>query len=195
MPLSGTGAVLALALDVAGLITDPPGITKSGSLAIALCSWMVSNTIVTNIPPTMVAASGVISGSGSLDFGASGDDFGTHLAASIPATDAAALVKWKALGNALVTHMKNHGGVNPSGFTAPPTGGAVTGVGTLSFSTLLFSPTLATVIGVAPDAVGTVVWAALGAAILTHIATNAQVNGTGFTAPATGPLTGFGTIS
>lgn len=196
MSLVATAAVLALAIDVAGGILDPPGILKSGGLALAIATWMVSNTIAGNVPiaGTMTAAGSAVSGNGTLDFTADGDDFGQHLADSIPAVDPQGILKWKAIGRALVDHMKAHGQINPSGYVANPAGGAVTGTGTIGFSTVIFSPTLSSVLGIS-DTVGVLVWAALGAAILAYIGANASVNATGFTSPTGGgPLVGVSTI-
>lgn len=195
MPLTGTGGVLALAL-IPFTGGDVAGATKMTSLANALASWIVTNAIVTNIPTfgTLAASGAAVTGQGRIDFGADGNAFGDALAASIPAVDAAGISKWRALGSAIHSHIKTNGRANPTAFVANPLGGAVQGTGTLSFTTSLFSPTLAAVLGLV-DAPNQAVWLALGAAILAYLAANAQIGlgvglPTGFLSPSGGgPLT------
>lgn len=199
MGLVASAATLAAALVTAGLIADPAGITKAGGLALALATWVASNAQFTNLatpPGTMVASGSACSGFGKITFLNNGDDFGQHMASSIPATDPAGIAKWKALGNGLVNHMKSNGQVNASTFGAPPAGGPVTGTASVSFTTTTFSPTLAADLGLT-DATGVSVWANLGTAILAFIAASGQaVPAPGLAAPSGGgPLTGVGSIN
>jgi hypothetical protein len=197
MPLTGSGAILGAAIAAAGGIVDPAGLTKSGGLAGAICSWIASNAIVTNIPSfgTLTASGTSVTGAGRIDFSADGNAFGDALAASIPATDPQGIVKWRAIANALHSHIKTHGRANPTAYVANPVGGAVTGTGTLSFVSSVFSPTLASTLGLV-DAANQATWLALGVVLLTHLATNALVNATGFSSPpGGGPLTGASLIS
>lgn len=202
MPLTGTAAVLALALMATGI--DPAAAPKVTSLANALNGWLTANAIVNNLgPPTdlIKTADGVVfTGHGLIDFGADSDSLGDALAASIPATDDDGIAKWRALAKGLCDHIKDHGQANPTAFTAPgpPTGGPVLGTGTLSFDSTTFSPTLADDLGLT-DAANQVIWLALGAAILAYLAANAQVCPpaplpTGFVSPGSGPITGVSVL-
>lgn len=196
MPLTGTASVLALALMATGI--DPLGASKVTSLAAAMNGWITANAVVNNIPPegTMATVDGVVfTGSGRITFGADANSFGDALAASIPATDTVGIAKWRALAAALHGHITDNGRANPTLFVAPPppTGGPVTGTGTLSFASMTFSPSLASVLGLT-DVANQTIWLALGAAILSYLATNAQIGPggffpTGLISPGSGPLT------
>jgi len=184
---------------IAGGITDPVAIPYVNSLGNAIATWMVSNTIVENIPPTMIAAGSGVSGFGNIDFtggAGAGDSFGAAMAASIPAVDTPGIAKWKAIGNALVDHMKSKGFINPTTFVANPLGGAVTGTGLIAFTSMTFSPTIGSVVFPIFDTAGYASMASIGSTILTHIAANALVNSLGFTSPSGGgPLVGVSTIA
>lgn len=192
MPLAGSGLVLGAAICAAGGILDTAGIAKAGAVAEALADWLVTHTVVLNAPaaPTanLTAAGSAVTGTGRFSFTGSGDDLGEALAAAVPATDEEGILKWKALGNALCNHISKYGQANPTAYVASPTGGAVTGQGTLSFSTSTFDTPLGQVIGVFPDTTGMTVWTALGAAILAHLSANTVVNSLGFTSPSGGGL-------
>lgn len=195
MALAGTGLVLGTALCLAGLVVDPLGITKTGQVATALCLWIVTNAVVTNIPPdgTLSGAGAVITGSGRITFSASGNDLGDHLAAAVPAVDPGGIAKWRVLGNALVTHITTQGRADGSTMVGPGfVGGAVTGNGTLSFASSVFAPTLAADLGLV-DAANQVTWLALGGAILAHLSANAIIGvvgggPTGFIEPTGGGI-------
>jgi hypothetical protein len=195
MGLVSSSATLTAALVVAGGITDPVGIAKAGGLAGAIADWVATNAIAQNIPPdgTMTAAGAVVTGTGRLSFANDGDDFGNALADSIPATDTPGRNKWKAIGNGLYNHMVDNGRINPSGFVAAS--GAISGTGTIDFTTNIFSPTLASALGLT-DTVGVATWAALGAAILGFIHSAAVVGSAGFSsAPGGGLLSGASTVT
>jgi hypothetical protein len=189
MPLTGSGSTLSAAFVLAGGIVDPPGITKSGGMSAALVSWLVANMVVNNIPPngTMTAAGSTVTGVGRISFAADGNDFGDALAQSIPAADAPGIAKWRAFATAIHEHVEEYGRVNPSGYTASPSGGAVTGTGVLSLSSTVIAPTLAAALGLV-DAANQATWLALGSVILSHITSNALVQATGFSSPPGGGL-------
>lgn len=165
-------------------------------MGTAMASWLVSNVVVNNIPPASLSAAGsVVGGTGRFSITGSGDSFGDALAASVGAVDVAGIAKWRALGGAIRSHIIAQGRANPTSYVANPLGGPVTGAGTLSFASTVFSPSLASVLGLT-DALNVAVWLALGTAILGHISANAVVGSLGFTSPSGGgPLVGVSVIT
>lgn len=201
MPLTGTESVLALA--IMGLGIDPVAAPKVTSLIGAMNGWITSNAIVNNVPPdgSIATVDGVaFTGQGRIDFSSDSDSFGDALAASIPATDEKGIEKWRAIAKGLYDHIKDHGRANPTTFAAPPapTGGPVIGSGTLSFDSMTFSPTLAADLGLT-DLPNQTIWLAIGAAILSYLAANAQIcppppAPTGLVWPGAGLVTGVSVI-
>lgn len=196
MPLTGTASVLALAL--MGLGIDPVAAPKVTSLVGALNGWITANAVVNNLSATpMATADGIVfTGFGRITFDADGDSLGDALAASIPATDADGIAKWRAIGAAIHSHIEDHGKAMPTTFSAPPppSGGPVLGAGTLAFDSMAFSPSLADALDLT-DTANQAIWLAIGAAILAYLAANAQVGPpapipTGLASPGAGPLTG-----
>jgi hypothetical protein len=210
MPLLGTGPILGLALGAAGGV-DAPGLIKAQSLGTALAAWILSNCRTGR--GTMTGTGGNVSGEGTLNFAQDADDpiagaltnfstlalasasFGSALAASIPAADAAGIVKWTVIANSLLTHMVDHAGINPISFAYPTVpGGPVTGVGQVGFGTILMDPLLSTAMGFV-DAPNIATWALISSVLINHIATNATALSLGFTCPpGGGPLVGVSLI-
>jgi hypothetical protein len=192
MPLAGTGAVLGAAFALAGGC-NPLGALAANGMAAAMASWIVSNA--KTLPGAMTGSGGSVTGHGAITFTGSSASFGAALAAGIPAVDPASITKWTTIGNAVMNHMMTFGSINPGGFSySTSTGGPVTGVGTVIFSSLVMVPLLSSAMGFA-DAANILTWLAISNAILGHIAANGAALSLGFTCAAGGgPLVGFSTI-
>lgn len=190
MPLSG--AVLGAAVAAAVGMTDVLGPIKSGSLFGAFCSWLVANAVVTNVPPTMVAAGSAVTGTGQLTLGASDISLRDAICSALGVTDIPGLAVWLLFSTAWVNHITLQGLANPTAFVANPVGGPVTGVGTFSFASPMVPP-LATQMGMA--GLNIAQWALVEAQITAHLVGFMQINSLGFTSPTGGgPLVGASTI-
>lgn len=191
MPLTGTGLILGgLIATATGM--GPAGAGLAGALGNAIAAWVPGNVIT--LPGTMVAAGAAVTGLGIIQATGDAAAFGALLAASVGATDEPSIVRWTRIARAFIDHFEELGQVVPAAFVANPLGGAVTGVGTVSFASMLFAPPLSTVLELA-DPVNVALWFALGAQLLGHIAVNAQALSLGFTSPpGGGPLVGVSTI-
>lgn len=195
MPLGGTGGALGNAL--AGAVGAGAAGSFFGQLGSVIASWAPANIQVN--PGAMAAVSGAVAGLGSFTVVGTAADLGGQIATAlgIPADAALSRATWVSFAQALIDHLTNYGQANGAGLTsgAPVVGGA----GTVAFTAPAFAPPLAGVLGVAePVAAGML--EAFGAALISHIQTNASVvglslSGPPMSAPSDGPVVGTGTIA
>lgn len=191
MPLAGTQAILGVALQSATGTTDGAGAIAWLGVANAICTWLPANCAVN--PGAMIAASGAVTGFGTLAF-TDATSFGKALAAGAGSTDSKGIEKWTNIGKAIVAHLTNFGQVNPNLFVSiPVTGGAVTGTGLVQFSNAVLGPFLSASIA-ASDLPALAIWMLLGTVIVSHLVANTLVLASSFTSPPVGPLVGTGKI-
>ncbi len=120
---------------------------------------------------------------------------GPLLSTASGSLDAAGISAWLSIANKIVSWIPANNTVSSAGCVAAS--GLVSNGGTLSFSatTPTFGAQLAAQLGIV-DAAGIAKWTAVGAAILSWINTNGQVNATALVAnPITGAVTGVATIA
>lgn len=193
MALNGT--TLGSAIATAGGVLDVTGQTKCGSLGSAFVNWLKSNTIVNNIAPANLTASGSsVTGTGRLSFGADATSFRNAITTALGVTDTAGLAIWLLFATAWRSHLGTNGRPAPTAFVANPSGGAVTGTGKITIASVM-SPTLASQMSM-PGAANITAWGLIEAAIALHLTTNGVVNTLGFTSPnGGGLLVGASTIT
>lgn len=195
MPISGTGAVLGVALAAASGSVDQAGIAKWIGVGTAICSWLPGNATVN--PGLMVGAGGSVSGFGNLTF-SNVPDFGVQLANGAGSTDKKGIERWTAVGIAITDHLVSVGQVVPGSFAYPdPAGGPVTGTGTLAFADPTLGPALAVAAG-SVDGPGILAWTAVGLILAAYLTSNTLVLPTpqGMASPpGGGPITGSGSIT
>lgn len=193
MPLAATVIPIGLAGAAAAGALDPPGILAwSAGVFGTLATWFPANTVI--LPGSLVASAGVISGFGQFTF--ISRDLGIRLAAAVGSVDAPGILKWTAIGEALLVHMEVFGKAAPTGFSAPPTGGPVVGVsGTVQNVDPALGGLLAAAAG-SVDPPGIIGWTAIGALIVSWFTSSMTFLATpiGMVAPAAGPVTGAGSI-
>lgn len=167
---------------------DAPGQARWLAIANAIVSHFTGGQFQ---PGTLVAAGSAVSGRGS--------PLSVSLVPSLlvgPAgsVDAPGVAAWTAIGSALQSFINGNAQVVPSAFVASPTGGPVTGAGTVGFASSALGPVLATAAG-SVDAPGIAAWTAIAAAVLNHFTTNGVVASAYASPNGGGALTGEGTLS
>lgn len=195
MPLNGTGLILGAALKIA----SGADATKCNALGQAIASWLLVNCRA--VPGLMVAGGTTISGHGAFAFTGGAASFGLAMFNSVqPLPDATGLAKWQAIAQGIIDHMNAQGYINPSGYAFDTNTGNITGNGSIAFSTLVVSPSMAVRIGVDaihdPSGSGVSHWQQISDKILGHIRDNATVPSLGLAAPpGGGAVTGSAAIS
>jgi hypothetical protein len=196
MPLTGTDQIFGAVLAAAAGSLDPVGILKWGGISGTMATWIPLHTLVDPTPPggTLTASAGVITGYARLTF-ISKSTFGEQLAAAAGSVDEVGKQKWANIGAVILKHFEDYAHANPTALIAPSGGGAVSGTGTVSFTSTSIGLNLANAAG-SIDLIGTIAWEALGMATLNWFSTNATFRPTpiGMVAPASGFVTGSGTI-
>lgn len=161
-----------------------------------MATWLLANS--TTVIGTMVGTPlGAVAGFGAVAVGGSAVSFGTALATSISGSaNAAAIAKWTTVGQAIISHLTSLGQVLPSAWLYNVvSGGAVSGPGTIAFSSPTMSPRLSAQLSFV-DTASVNTWNTIEAAIVAHLVANSAALATGFTCPAGGgPLVGIGLIT
>jgi hypothetical protein len=190
MPLAGTAPALGASLLAAAGGSDPQGLAAWTGVASALLTWLPANCVVK--PGLMAAAGSAVSGLAELSFAASAS-LGPLLALGAGSVDTPGIARWTSIGNALVAHLSSLGTGVPTSFVASPTGGPVTGVGTLQIAAPI--PTFPPAAG-SLDPAGVLAWLAVSTALVAHLVANGVMNSLGFASPnGGGPVTGFSVIT
>lgn len=201
MPLTGSGAIMGALILTAIGNPDPAAIPAFATLGDTIGAWSITN--MNCLPGTMVASGAAVSGFGTLKAVGEAPDLGTKLATAMKDPSADGIATWTKFAVALLSHFETFGQVNPATFVAPtPSGGPLTGTGKIQFSNLVFSPFLASQLGVT-EAAAAAMLEIFGAQILSHIATHAVVVPltthaplVPYTAPSGGgPISGAGAIT
>lgn len=127
------GSTLGVLLAAAAGSIDPVGVAAWTRIGLALGAWMNANAQID--PSNLVAVVGgpnpnPLTGAGTVKFRSTA--LGDDLAAAASAADEAGQEKWRAIGDAIIEHMKSFGVVNVGAMVSPPAGGAVTGAGVLA---------------------------------------------------------------
>lgn len=190
MPLTGTGPFLAqqVAQDLG--YTDGVGITSYVGMYTAMTGWMVANALI--LPGSFVAVGIAVTGVGKLTF--TSGNLGDVMRQGAGSIDQAGQPYWQAMGSAIVTHMLGNAIILPTAFVANPTGGPVTGLGTINYSGVPLGPLLSSALGVG-DGGNISTWNTIGVDIVNHIKNNAVVL-PAYTSPlGGGPLVGVGRIT
>lgn len=198
MPLGGTGAILGGLLGSA-VGAPPAGGPFFGKLGEVIAAWGLTNIVVK--PGLMVAAGSAVTGAGVISVIGAKEELGLKFAQAIGAVDSGNVAKWTVVAGALISHLETFCTVNPSSFVASPSGGPLTGAGTLVFSSPSFVPPLATQLDL-NDPGNLVALAAFNAALIGHLQTNAAVVGVALVTPfipltspnGGGPITGTGSL-
>ena len=195
MPLSTLGAVGGPLIGAA--LLTPAAVPQWSAILQAVGSFLVSNTLV--LPGTMSAAGSAVTGKGAFTVSGSASSLGQQLAAAAgsPASDLKAIALWTSIATDIINDVQSNGQANTTSFVANPSGGPVSGTGTLSFS----SPALGAAIPPSiqcVDPAGAGAWLTVGGILEVQIAALAVVLATpiGFASPnGGGALTGSGTLS
>jgi hypothetical protein len=204
MPLAAASATLGPALAVAAGSTDPVGIAAWTLIGATICGTLPG--CITSFDPTkntvMLVTAGVVlpNSGGFVTNPVSAAAFGLSLAASSGSADAVGVAKWVNIGTAIVDWMGAYGSYGVAGLVgfpgpAPPTNGAVTGLGSVAFTNEDIGPSLAAAAG-STDEAGILKWTAIGGVILTAIKTNGAIAPGSMQNPAVGgPVVGAGSFS
>lgn len=201
MPLTGSGAIMGAAILAAIGNPDPAAIPVFATLGDTIGAWSITN--MNCKPGLMVSAGAAVSGFGSLEAVGEASDLGAALATAMQDPSEDGIETWTKFATALLSHFETFGQINPASFVAPsPSGGPLTGTGTIQFSSLVFSPLLSSQLDV-EEPVAAAMLEVFGAQILSHIAASAVVVPLTthapfipFTAPAGGgPISGAGAIT
>lgn len=167
------------------------------AVAGVLASWLPANTVV--LPGTMVASGATVSGFGKLQINAPASSLGPLLAAAAgsPPSDAAAVQKWTAIGQAIIDHLTTYGQANPVAFVSPASPvnpNPITGTGLLTITNPGLGLAMANAVGTL-DAPGIAAWTTIGGLLLAHLSAFTQILPIAFVAPpGSGPLVGSGTV-
>lgn len=180
---------------------DPAAVLEFATLGDTIGAWSITN--MNCKPGSMASAGAAVSGFGTLEAVGSAADLGTKLATAMHDPSDGGIATWTKFATALLDHFETYGQINPASFVAPtPSGGPLTGTGTIQFTSLVFTPLLSSQLDVT-EAAAAAMLEIFGAQILSHIATNALVVPLTthapfipFTAAAGGgPITGAGAIT
>lgn len=189
MPLTGTGAILAnrIASDLG--YADGVGITSYVGMYTAMTGWITANALI--LPGSFTAVGVAVTGVGKLTLPPTG--LGEAMRVGAGSVDGPGQPYWRALGDSIIAHMLSNAVMLPTLFVANPTGGPVTGLGTISYSGAPLGPLMAAALGVG-DGNNLSTWNTIGIDIVNHIKQNANILPL-FTSPfGGGPLVGTGRI-
>lgn len=192
MPLGLTASATGTRLANASNSHDGVGVQRWVSIANAIATWVPANTLI--LPGTLASSAGAISGFGAFSFPSR--LLGATLAQASQSFDSVGIARWVDIGEAILTHLEANGQAVPTGFSCPVPGGPVVGaLGTVLNINPGFGPALA-VAAQSIDGPGQVAWTRIGGVLMDWFTSSMTFLATpiGLVAPASGPLTGSGTI-
>lgn len=189
MPLTGTGAILAnkIASDLG--YTDGLGITSYVGMYTAMTGWITANALI--LPGSFVAVGAAVTGVGQLTFTI--NTLGDVMRQGAGSIDGAGQPYWQAMGGAITSHMLSNALMLPTLFVANPTGGPITGAGSISYDGSSLGHLLAQSLGLT-DENNISTWNTIGLDVSSHITSNGILM-PAYTSPlGGGALVGVGSV-